>query len=135
MAGRKERKEGKQAIFFTPLDPFNSDADEAEPITDIKKPRKVQYQIHWRLEQDAVYWNQLSIAQDAGLEFWQTGSNATITHQSVPNECVVKGCQRKWKEGILRKTAYTSRTTKSNTRTIMGSCEIQYCKHASGNRE
>ena len=90
VAGGKERKEGRQTIFFTPLDPFNSDADEAESITDIKKPRKVQYQIHWRPEQDAVYWIHLSTAQDAGLEFWQTGSNAIITYQSVPKECVVK---------------------------------------------
>ena len=29
VAGGKERKEGRQTIFFTPLDPFNSDADEA----------------------------------------------------------------------------------------------------------
>ena len=31
----------------------------------------------------------MSTAQDAGLEFWQTGSNVTITYQSVPKECVV----------------------------------------------
>ena len=27
---------------------------------------------------------------NAGLEFWQTGSNGIITYQSVPKECVVK---------------------------------------------
>ena len=90
VAKRKERKEGRQTIFFTPLDPFDSDADEAESITDFKEPRKVHCQIHWRLEQDAVYWIHLSSAQDADLEFWQTRSNAIITYQSVPKECVVK---------------------------------------------
>ena len=90
MAGGKERKEGRQTIFFTPLDPFNSDADEAEAVADTAKPRKVKYQIHWRPEQDAVYWIHLSTAQDADLEFWQTGFNAIITYQSVPKECVVK---------------------------------------------
>ena len=85
VAGGKERKEGNQTIFFT-----NSDASEAELITDIIKPMKVHYQIHWRPEQDAVYWIHLSTAQDVGLEFWQTGSNATVTFQSVPIECVVK---------------------------------------------
>ena len=90
VVGGKERKEGRQTIFFTPLDPFNSGADEAELITDIKKPRKVHYQIHWRPEQDAVYWIHLSTAQDAGLEFWQTCANAIITYQSVPKEHVVK---------------------------------------------
>ena len=90
VAGGKEREEGRQTIFFTPLDPFNSGADEAESITDTTKPRKVQDQIHWRPEQDAVYWIHLSTAQDAGLEFWQTGSNAIITYQCVPKEYVVE---------------------------------------------
>ena len=37
-----------------------------------------------------MYWIHLSTAQDAGREFWQTGPNAIITHQSVPKECAVK---------------------------------------------
>ena len=45
VAQEKERKEGRHTISFTPLDPFNSDADETEAVTDIKKPRKVNYQI------------------------------------------------------------------------------------------
>ena len=108
VAGGKEREEGRQTIFFTPLDPFNSDADEAESVTDITKPRKVQYQIHWRPEQDAVYWIHLSTAQDAGLEFWQTGSIAIITYQSVPKECVVKVVSEKREKRIVRETAHTS---------------------------
>ena len=32
----------------------------------------------------------MSTAQDAGLEFWQTSSNAIITYQSVPQESAVK---------------------------------------------
>ena len=90
VAGGKERKEGRQTIFFTLLDPFNGDADEAESITDIKKPRKVHYQSHWRPEQDAEYRIHLSTAQDAGLEYGQTSSHEIITYQSVPKECVVK---------------------------------------------
>ena len=78
VAGGKERKDGRQTIFFTPLDPFSSDADEAESITDTSKPRKVQYQIHWRPEQDAVYCIHLSTA------------HAIVTCQSVPKESVVK---------------------------------------------
>ena len=37
-----------------------------------------------------LYWVHLRSAPNAGLEFWQTGSNAIITHRSVPIECVVK---------------------------------------------
>ena len=67
-----------------------SDANEADSTTDTTKPIKVKYQNHWRTEQEAVYWIHLSKAEDAGLEFWQTGSNAIITYQIVPIECVVK---------------------------------------------
>ena len=88
--GRKERKEGRQTIFFTPLDPINSDADGVESITDTAKPREVKYQIQWRPEQDAVCWIHLSTDQDAGPEFWQTVSKVILTNQSMPKECVVK---------------------------------------------
>ena len=84
VAGGKERKEGRQTIFFTPLDLFNSDANGAELITDFNKARRLHYQVHWRPEQDAVYWVHLRSAQNAGLEFWQTGSNSIITYQSAP---------------------------------------------------
>ena len=110
MAGGKECKEGRQTIVFTPLDPFNSDANEADSITDLKKPRKLKYQIHWRTEQDAVYCFHLSRAQDAGLELGQTSSNAIITYQSVPNEWVVKVViESGERERIVRKTALTPR--------------------------
>ena len=88
-----------QTIFFTPLDPFNSDANEAESFSDTSKPRKVKYQTHWRPEQDAVYWIHLSTAQDGGLEFWQTGSDAIIAYQSVP-----KNAPPKWSAKVGRET-------------------------------
>ena len=106
VAGGKERKKVRQTIFFTPLDPFNSDADEAESITDTTQPIKVQYQVHWRPEQDAVYWILLSTAQDAGLEFWQTGSNAIFTFQSVPKECVVKVVSESGKRELFARQSH-----------------------------
>ena len=52
----KKLKKGRQTIFFTPLDPYHSDASEAESSTDLSKSRKVHYQTQWRPEQDVVYW-------------------------------------------------------------------------------
>ena len=37
-----------------------------------------------------MYWVHLHSAQNAGLKFWQTGSDAIITYPSVAKECVVK---------------------------------------------
>ena len=35
-----------------------------------------------------MFWVKLSRAQDLGLQFWQTKSNAIIVHQSVPHQCI-----------------------------------------------
>ena len=48
-----------------------------------------------------MYWIHWSTAQDAGLEFLQTGSNATITYHSVPKECVVKVVSESGKRGLF----------------------------------
>ena len=89
VAGGEESKEGRQTVFFTPLDPFGSDAHEQEePSEDYSRPRKVPYHRHWRNDQNAVYWVELSRAQDLGLQFGQTKSNAIIVHQSVPFRCI-----------------------------------------------
>ena len=40
VSGGKEGKEGRQTIFFTPLDPYHSDASEAETVTDLSKTEK-----------------------------------------------------------------------------------------------
>ena len=42
---------------------FDNSASEAEVITDPKKSRKVNYQIHWRREQNAKDWIYLSATQ------------------------------------------------------------------------
>ena len=133
MAGGKERKEGRQTIFFTLLDPFNGDADESESIPDTTKPRKVKYEIHWRLEQDAVYRIHLPTAQDAGLEVWQTGAKAIITYQFVPEECVVKVVSESGKRELFARQLTLRERQKVTLRPSW--YEIQYGKHASGNGE
>ena len=64
VAGGKERK-GRQTIFFTPLDPFNSDVSEAELITDFQQ-RKLHYQIHWRPEHDASWRLSAKVESEKG---------------------------------------------------------------------
>ena len=85
----KERKEGRQTVFFTPLDPFGSDAHEQEePSEDYSRPRKVHHHSRWGNDQNTVYCVELSRAQDLRLQFGQTKSNAIIVHQSVPYRCI-----------------------------------------------
>ena len=72
IAGAKERKEGRQTIFFTPLNSFGKNPDEEETSDDIPLLRKVHYHSNWKHDQDAAYRIKLSCAQNQGLQFGQT---------------------------------------------------------------
>ena len=70
IAEERESLEGRQTIFFTPLNPFG-DPDQEASGEDLSTPRKVHYHNNWQHEQDAVYWVKWSCAQDQGLRFRQ----------------------------------------------------------------
>ena len=95
IAGGRKNKEGRQTIFFTPLNPFGYDPDEEEPGEELSKPRKVHNHSAWKKTQDAVNWVSLARAQDPGLRFQQTKSNAAIVHNSVPADCIYKAVTQK----------------------------------------
>ena len=86
IAGGKDTKEGRQAVFFTAVNPM-TDSQEDEPL-DARKPRKVLYRTKWKVFQDALCWINLRNAQDKGSELWQTRFNAIIYEDSVPVDCV-----------------------------------------------
>ena len=86
VAGRRESKEGRQKIFFTPLKPFGENPDQEAPGGDLSISRKAHYHRNLKHDQDAVCWVKLSRAQDQGLRFWQTKSNAIIVHNPVPGD-------------------------------------------------
>ena len=89
IAGWKDRKEGRQTVFFTPLDPFGDEAEE-EFNNDSSRPIKVHFYSKWKPQQDAVYWIHLVRAQEKGLQCWQTRSRAIILCDSVPADCIEK---------------------------------------------
>ena len=86
--GGKENNKARQAVFFTPLDPFGDNPDEERPHDDYTIPQKVLYKTYWKHNQDAADWINLSKAQDQGLHFWWTKSFAIIPHDIVPGDCI-----------------------------------------------
>ena len=109
IAGGRESKEGRQTIFFTPLNPFGNNPDEEEPSDDFSKPRKVHYHSKWKSRQDAVCWINLARAQDKGVQFWQTRSHALIVYNSVPADCIYKSDFSKKGERTLYERLSTPR--------------------------
>ena len=93
--GGGESKEGRQTIFFTPLNPFGNNPDEEEPGDDLSTPRKVHYHRKWKNTQDAENWINLARAQHKGSRFWQTRSHGVIVYSSVPADCIYKVISQK----------------------------------------
>ena len=85
VAGGRESKQGRQTIFFTPLNPSGQNPDEEKFNSDFSKLRKVHYESKWKANQDAVYWISLARAKDKGSQFRQTRSHAIIVCSSVPS--------------------------------------------------
>ena len=44
----EKAQEGRQNIFFTPLNPFGDNPDDEEPSEDLSKPRKVYKNSKWK---------------------------------------------------------------------------------------
>ena len=103
IAGGRESKEGRQTIFFTPLNPFGDNPDEEGPSEDLSKPRKVHYHSKRKSRQDAVYWVNLARAQDKGLRFWQRRSHAVIENNSVSADSIYKVISQKGKRTLFER--------------------------------
>ena len=84
--GKDAKKEVRQTVFFTALNPMNDEPE--EEYQDLSKPRKVHFKSKWKIIQDAIYLINLKQAQDKGLQCWQTRSHAIFLHDSVPADCI-----------------------------------------------
>ena len=64
-------------------------------------------QSNWKVHQNAVHWVNLRMAQQKGLTFYQTLSNAIILHDSVPADYIEKVVNMNSTE-VLYESAYVS---------------------------
>ena len=83
----KDSREGRQTVFFTPLDPWRDETEETFQ-GDLSKPREVHHKTEWKRAQDAVYWIHLAKALEKSITFWQTKSHVIFAHETVPPDCI-----------------------------------------------
>ena len=57
---------------------------------DFNAPRLAWYRHKWRRHQDTVYSVDIQLAQQKGLKFYQTRSNAVILSNTLPAYCIPK---------------------------------------------
>ena len=70
---------------------------------DMTQPRIAVYKHDWNVHQNTVYWCNLRVAQNKGLQSYQTRSNAIILYNTLSAMCIEKVVIRKSGEELYRK--------------------------------
>ena len=82
--------EGRQAVFFTMVNPMDNQDALGETLCDLSQARIAPYKNTWKRFQNTVFWCNLKLAQQRGLQSYQTRSNAVILYDTLPAEFVEK---------------------------------------------
>ena len=61
-----------------------------ETFCDLSQERIAPYRNTWKPLQDTVHWCNLLLAQERGLQFYQTRSNAVILYDTLLAEFIEK---------------------------------------------
>ena len=90
-------------MFFTSVDPMNKEHRDPNDV-DLEAPRLAWYnQKKWTIHQDTVFWVDTKFAQQKAYKFYQTRSNATILHDTLPAYCIPKAIMMETGEIIYEK--------------------------------
>ena len=90
-------KTGRQAVFFTVVNPMNNQDGSGETLCDLPKSRVAPYKNTWKHFQVTIFWCNLKLAQQRRLQFYQTRSNAVILYDTLPAEFIEKAICMKTK--------------------------------------
>ena len=76
---------------------------QGEPLGDLPKARIAPYKNTWKPLQDHVYWCNLLLAQEGGLQFYQTRSNEVVIYGTLHAEFIEKAICMKTKEQLYQR--------------------------------
>ena len=69
---------GSQAVFFTTVNPMEDGSSVEETPRDMTKPRIAPYKNTRKRFQNTEDWCNLKLAQEKGLQFYQTQSHSVV---------------------------------------------------------
>ena len=74
-----------------------------ETPCDLAKPRVAPYKNTWKRLQTTVFWCNLKLAQEIGLQYHQTRSHAVVLHNTLPAACIEKAVCMKTQDELHQK--------------------------------
>ena len=80
-----------------------------ETPCDLTKPRSMPYKNTWKRFQNTVFWCNLELAQERGLQFYQTRSHAVVLYNTLLAACIEKAVCMKTTDELYQKVRLTPR--------------------------
>ena len=77
-------------MFFTVVNPMDNPDGLGDTLCDLSQARIAPYKNTWKHFQDTACWCNLKLAQQRGLQNYQTRSNAILLHDTLPAEFIEK---------------------------------------------
>ena len=117
----KNIKRGIQSVFFTIVNPMEDENCVEETSCDLTKPRIVPYKTAWEPHHNTICRCNLKLAQEKGLQFYQTRWRAIVLCDTPPAVCIEKVVCMKTKDELFQKVRLAARlprvVLKSNSQT------------------
>ena len=107
--GGKRLKRATQVVFFTTVKPVDDEYGMGETPRDLTKPRIAPNKNTWKRLQNTVLWCNLKLAQEKGLQFYQTRSHAVVLYNTLPAACIEKAVCIKNTDELHQKVRLTPR--------------------------
>ena len=123
---------GRQAVFFTVLNPMDSQDGLGETLCDLSQARIAPYKNTWKHFQDTVFWCKLKLAQQRGLHCYQT---RVILYDTLLAEFIDKATCMKTMDQLYQRESVILRprvVLKSNSQS--GSQDLPIQQDHFGNR-
>ena len=99
---------------------------------DLTKPRIAPYKNTWKRSQNTVCWCNLKLAQERGLQFYQTRSRAVVLYNTLPAACIEKAVCMKTTDELYQKVRLTPRVPrvvlKSNSQCSLQDTQNQHAR-------
>ena len=101
--GGQSLKRGRQAVFFTTVNPMDDGQSMEEILCDLDMPRIAPYKNTWKRRQNTVCWCNFKLAQEKGFLCYQTRSHAVVLYNTLPAISIEKAVCMKTKEELYHK--------------------------------
>ena len=93
----------RQAVFFTVVNSMDNQDGLGETLCDLSQARIAPYKNTWTHFQNTIFWCSLKLAQQIGLQFYKTRSNAVTLYDTLPAEFSEKAICMKIKDQLCQR--------------------------------